>query len=207
MGQAATLNLLLTVQSLVCLFIAMRALYLYRKTRSDDLLILGLSMFFITLAGINGLIGNNLYHGKFNITLFQHGGQSFCFLFILLSTFRGSDRYIGLLKRWFFACLGLTFVVLALTPILPPTITPLGETILSNIRTVLCFILFYRYLSFFFRKETRFSLLMAVVFCLLAIGIAMSTWQFFPHSLVIYLYVGYAFRIASFTIMLGAFFL
>lgn len=203
MSQQQTVNVLLVIQASIGVLIAIRALYLNTKNRSDELVILGIAMITIAAASVSGLIadnlfprGNGLFGGTLNVLWFEYGGQTISYLFIFLSTLQGPEQYIRDLKRWQFVVTILFVGLLACTPLFPP-LAPNAQAVLSNTRTAICAIVFFRYTYFFFAKETLFSFLMALAFFLLTFGILIITVQFYPHEPLIDIYVGYAMRISG----------
>src|SRR6266581_7351665 len=119
MNSTQITDLLLVIQAMITLFISLRAFYLYARTGSDSLFSLGLSMGVIALGGIIGLISDIYLNGAFNTFWFRYIGQTVSYLFIFLSTLRGSEQYRRGLKRWHVFVTGLLMVLLLLTPVIP----------------------------------------------------------------------------------------
>ena len=212
MNQQQTINLLLYIQTFIGLLIAARAYYLYAKNRTDDLFILGTAMITIVAASVSGLIADNLFvndtnhfGGTFNVLWFEYGGQTISYFFIFLSTFQNLDNNPGQLKRWQLIVTALLVLVALATPIIPPFSSPNYQAILSNTRSLVCFITFARYSYFFFSKESRFSFLMGLAFLLLTFGLIIVTAQFYPSGPIIDIYIGYALRISGLIVLLLAF--
>jgi hypothetical protein len=156
----------------VSLFIALRAFYLYTRSRSRRLFILSLSMGMISLTAMAGYAGDNISSMSLNVDWFNYIGQTVSFLFILLSFFSESDSYLRSLMRWQIAVSALLLILMVLAPVLPaefpdPAVT---KSLLSGSRGVICFIIFFYYAIAFMDKETRFSLLMGAAFLLLSFG-------------------------------------
>src|SRR6202022_4490907 len=93
-------DMLLVIQAAITLFISLRAFFLFARTGNGTLFTLGLSMGVIALGGIIGLIGDIVLKGAFNTFWFRYIGQTVGYLFILLSTLRGSERYKRGRKNW-----------------------------------------------------------------------------------------------------------
>jgi len=72
---------------------------------------------------------------------------------------------------------------------------------------VVCFVIFWRYVSLFFSKETRFSFLMGFAFFLITWGIVIYSLKFTMPNPLLLDYVGDSVRIAGLAILLAAFFL
>ena len=155
---------------LISLFISLRAFYLYFRSRSRRLFILGLSMAVIAFTAAAGFVGDNILT-TINVDWFNYIGQTVSFLFILLSFVRSSDEYLRKLIPWHIICSVLLLILLALAPVLPDfPFSAVTRSLLSGSRGLMCFIIFYYYVFAFMSKATRFSLLMAGAFLLLSAG-------------------------------------
>src|SRR5215469_2280364 len=94
-------DLIIAFQALITLFISMRAFYLYFKTRSDVLFIVGLSMAVIVVGGIAGMIGDFLITSSaFNTFWFRYIGQIVSYLFIFSISLPRAERHMRSLKWW-----------------------------------------------------------------------------------------------------------
>jgi hypothetical protein len=200
-------DILLVIQAMITLFISLRAFSLSARTRDDMLFSLGLSMGVIALGGAVGLISDIYLNGAFNTFWFRYTGQTVSYLFIFLSTLRGSERYRRGLKRWHVFATGLLMVLLLLTPVIPTHPSATVQTVLSGSRAVVCFIIFFRYVSIFFTKETRFSFLMGFAFLWITWGIVIYSLKFTLPNPLLLDYVGDSVRIVGLAILLAAFFL
>ncbi len=192
---------------MITLFISLRAFSLYARTRDDMLFSLGLSMGVIALGGFVGLVSDIFLNGAFNTFWFRYIGQTVSYLFIFLSTLRGSERYRRGLKGWHVFATGLLMVLLLLTPVIPTHPSATLQTVMSGSRAVVCFIIFLRYVSIFFTKETRFSFLMGFAFFWITWGIVIYSLKFTMPNPLLLDYVGDSVRIAGLGILLAAFFL
>ena len=165
-------NLLSLTLFFVSLFIALRALYLYTRSRSRRIFILSLSMGVISLTAVAGFAGDNVTSISLNVDWFNYIGQTVSYIFILLSFFKDSDAYLRNLMRWHVAASALLLVLMLLAPVLPPEFPDpaVTKSILSGSRGLICFIIFYYYALAFMEKETRFSLLMGAAFLMLCFG-------------------------------------
>jgi len=200
-------DILLIIQAMITLFISLRAFSLYARTRDNMLFSLGLSMGVIALGGFIGLVSDIFLAGAFNTFWFRYIGQTVGYLFIFLSTLRGSERYRRGLKSWHVFATGLLMVLLLLTPVIPTHLDATVQTALSGSRAVVCFVIFWRYVSIFFTKETRFSFLMGFAFFWITWGIVIYSLKFTMPNPLLLDYVGDSVRIAGLTILLAAFFL
>jgi len=200
-------DILLIIQAVITLFISLRAFSLYGRTRDDMLFSLGLSMGVIALGGFVGLVSDIFLNGAFNTFWFRYIGQTVSYLFIFLSTLRGSERYRRGLKGWHVFATGLLMVLLLLTPVIPTHPSATLQTVMSGSRAVVCFVIFLRYVSIFFTKETRFSFLMGFAFFWITWGIVIYSLKFTMPNPLLLDYVGDSVRIAGLAILLAAFFL
>lgn len=207
MNSTQITDILLIIQAMITLFISLRAFSLYARTRDNMLFSLGLSMGVIALGGFVGLISDIFLNGAFNTFWFRYIGQTVGYFFIFLSTLRGSERYRRRLKGWHVFATGLLMVLLLLTPVIPTHPSATVQTVLSGSRAVVCFVIFWRYVSIFFTKETRFSFLMGFAFFLITWGIVIYSLKFTMPNPLLLDYIGDSVRIAGLGILLAAFFL
>ena len=207
MNSTQITDILLIIQAMITLFISLRAFSLYARTRDDMLFSLGLSMGVIALGGFVGLVSDIYLNGAFNTFWFRYIGQTVSYLFIFLSTLRGSERYRRGLKRWHVFATGLLMVLLLLTPVIPTHPSATMQTMLSGSRALVCFVIFWRYVSIFFTKETRFSFLMGSAFFWITWGIVIYSLKFTLPNPLLLDYVGDSVRIVGLAILLAAFFL
>jgi hypothetical protein len=159
-------------------FISLRAFFLSVRTGDNMLFSLGLSMGAIALGGMIGLVSDLFLNRAFNTFWFRYIGQTIGYLFIFLSTLRRSERYRRRLKRWHVIATVLLLGLLLLTPVIPVHPDPLVQTTLGGSRGLVCFIIFFHYVTIFFSKETRFGFLICFAFFWIAWGIFLSA---LPH--------------------------
>jgi len=200
-------DILLVIQAAITLFISLRAFSLFARTRDNMLFSLGLSMGVIALGGFVGLVSDIFLNGAFNTFWFRYIGQTVGYFFIFLSTLRGSERYRRGLKGWHVFATVLLMVLLLLTPVIPTHPSATVQTVLSGSRALVCFVIFWRYVSIFFTKETRFSFLMGFAFFWITWGIVIYSLKFTMPNPLLLDYVGDSVRIAGLAILLAAFFL
>ena len=165
-------NILSITLFFVPLFVAIRAFSVYRKTFSHRLLILSISMAIIALTAAAGFTGDNVTNISLNVDWFNYIGQTVSFLFIFISLLLRRERSLRALAGWQLAVCIPLLILLILAPVLPPDFPNpvVTKTILSGSRGVICALVFFYYILAFMTKETRFSLLMACAFFLLAVG-------------------------------------
>src|SRR5712691_951033 len=150
MNSTQITDMLLAIQATITLFISLRAFSLFARTRNGTLFSLGLWMGVIALGGIIGLIGDIVLKGAFNTFWFRYIGQTVGYLFILLSTLRGSERYRRRLKYWHIIATGFLLALLLLTPVIPTHLDTTTQAIISGSRGAVCLIIFFQYVSIFF---------------------------------------------------------
>ena len=164
---------------LVCVFISVRAFYTYSQSQSPRLFILGLSMVILALTAAADFASSNITSISLNTDWFLYLGQAVSWLFILLSFVRNSDTYFHRLTRAHVLASVLVLCLLFLSPTLPDFPSTLVRALLSGSRCVICFGIFFYYVSAFLSKQTRFSLLMSVAFLLLSFGYLLILEQYF----------------------------
>src|SRR5713101_4897574 len=154
----------------------MRAFYLYSKTRSDTLFIVGLAMAVIALGGVTGVIGDYLItSGAFNTFWFRYIGQIVSYLFIFFISLPRAESHMRTLKWLNIIASALLLVLLFLTPVLPPIPGVTLTEVLSGARGVVCLAVFFNYYFVMYAmKGTRFSLLMCAAHLLINKDIAVN---------------------------------
>src|SRR5690348_901390 len=163
---------------IITLFIMLRAFQVYGQTRSTRLLILGITMIMIALTTTADTIGDNItFH--LNSYWFNYFGQTTNFACFFLSLLSSSEKYLRKLVRWQIALSALLVIVLVMGPSFPHSFPNLGliRAILSSGRAIPCFFICFYYIAAFVKKETRFSLLMAAGFLL----VAFAYYMIFPR--------------------------
>jgi hypothetical protein len=175
-------NLLALFLFCIALFISMRSFHIYTQTHAPRLFALGLSMGTIALTALADFVSSNITGVTLNTDWFLYIGQALSLLFILLSLFNNTDEYFQRLMRTHVLIAALLIGLLLLSPTLPAFSNTALKTILSGSRSILCFGIFYAYVSAYMRKQTQFSLLMSVSFALLAFGYLMIIQQYFIAS-------------------------
>jgi hypothetical protein len=148
-------NLLSLTLFTVSLVIVVRSFYLYSRSPSHRLLIMGVSMTIIALTALAGFAGDNITSISLNVDWFNYIGQTVSFVFIILSLWRNSDHYLRRLARWHIIASSLLLILLLLAPVLPPdfpdpTVT---KSLLSGSRGVISLIICITYISSFMKKE------------------------------------------------------
>jgi hypothetical protein len=196
-------DLLIGVQAVITLLIATRAFSFYFRTRSDVLLSLGLAMGIIGIGGVTGVIDDPFLKGNptFNTIWFRHLGQVFGYLFIFLASLGGTAYYRKQLKLWTIILTIALLILMLLTPILPNKQPPSTTGYLSILRCFTCTLAFFSYTVNFFRKETRFSFLMALSFLILSASLWVYAMKFFLPPAMLYEYLADGSRIVGLIIL------
>jgi hypothetical protein len=172
-------NLLAVVLCFITLFVAIRAFYIYAQTHSPRLFILGVSMGILALTAAADFYSSNVANITLNTDWFLYIGQAVSLLFILLSFLGNTDGYFQLLMRLQVLVAALLIGLLLLSPTLPGFPHTAIQALLSGSRGVICFGIFFFYISAFMTKRARFSLLMSIAFLLLAFGYLVLVQQYF----------------------------
>jgi hypothetical protein len=201
-------DLIIGFQAAITIFISLRAFYLYSKTRSDTLFIVGLSMMVISLGGIAGIIGDYVITSKaFNTFWFRYTGQIVSYLFIFFISLPRAERHMRALKWWNIIATVFLLALLVLTPVLPPISNVALTEVLSGARGLVCLAIFFNYYFVIYSlKGTRFSFLMCAAFLLIATGIGVYTLKFSVANPLPYDYAGDSTRAVGLVLMLAAFF-
>lgn len=201
-------DLIIAFQAVITLLISLRAFYLFFKTRSNTLFIVGLAMAVIGVGGVAGLLGDYaITSSAFNTFWFRYIGQIVSYLFIFLISLPGADRHARALKWGNIVATVFLLALLVLTPVLPPIPGVALTEILSGARGVVCLaICFNYYFVIYGMKGTRFSFLMCAAFLLIATGIGVYTIKFSVANPLPYDYAGDGTRAVGLMLMLAAFF-
>jgi hypothetical protein len=162
-----------TLNGILCfvfLFISLRAFYLYRHMGTPRLFCLGLSTGMIALTAAADLASGVVAGIQLSTNWFLYIGQFVSFVFILLGVLYQRDDHLRRLMRCQIVISVLLLTLLFLAPFVPDVPAPLGKVLLSTLRSVICFVIFYRYVFVFMTKQTQFSFFMATTFMLLSLG-------------------------------------
>jgi hypothetical protein len=197
-------NLLAAVLCLIAVFVSIRALYIYSQTQSPRLFILGVSMGVIALTAIADFYSSNETSITLNTDWFLYIGQAVSLLFILLSFLNNSDRYFQWLMRSQLLVSALLIGLLLLSPTLPSFPHTALQTLLSGSRCVICFGIFFFYISAYMAKRARFSLLMGIAFLLLGFGYLVLAQQYFASNSVSFDSAGDIIRMFGLIVLLAA---
>lgn len=190
---------------LVSLLIAPRAFFLYARMRSPRIFILGLSMVVIALTAADNLV-MNFFTIPYNTYWFLYTGQTVSFIFILLSLLKGTDEYLKRLISWHIAISIAVLGLLLLSPLLPAFPNNTVRAIVSGVRSIPCFGIFYCYVFAFMKKNTRFSLLMSAAFLLLTLGPWIAIEKYFVTNQFVLDTTGDVVRLVGLALLLVAVF-
>jgi len=157
-------------------------------------------MTIISLTAIASYIGDNVPSFTINLNWFKYTSQTVSFLFILLSLIRSSDRYLKNLMIWHIIVSVLLLILL--TPLVPTEISATAKILLGSSRSLICLIVFFYYVTSFFTKETRFSLMMSLAFLLLSAGYMLNVPKYSNHALTLLDNIGDVTRIFGLIILL-----
>jgi hypothetical protein len=178
MGPNLIPNILAGLLFLATLLISIRAFYLNALASSPRLFVLALSMGVIALTAADNVVAN-LVTLTFNTYWFLYIGQIVSYFFIWLGLMRSSDNYLHNVIRWHIIASLLVLGLLIFAPALPAFPNDIVRAGLSGARALMCVGVFFCYIAAFMEKETRFSLLMASAFLLLAFGQFLGALKYF----------------------------
>jgi hypothetical protein len=159
------LNILLMLSSF---FFALRVLRLYSHIRSPRLFLFGFAMLVISFTAVVDFAADFLTFLHIECVLFV--GQALSLLFVLFSLLPAFDRHLHSLMRLQILTSILLLVLLAFSPLFPSSLSNSWLIFFYATRSIICFAIFFYYISTFFYKSTRFSLLMSLAFFLLSFG-------------------------------------
>ncbi|GHO46659.1 hypothetical protein [Ktedonospora formicarum] len=199
-------NLMSIPIALVTMAIAIRALFMYRLSRSDMLLVLGLAMGSISIATLVGSLSDSHIGGtSFTGDWARAFGACCGALFIYLSSLVKSHEQMLNLVRW--QALGwiLFIIVILCTPLYPPIQAPWTPLILNLFRMIIYSLAFVRYASLYATKSTRFSMIMSVGFFILIIGYALNIPGYFQSGLIFFTIIAASVRIVSYLTLFWAY--
>jgi hypothetical protein len=184
--------------------ISLRAFYIYSLARNPRIFILGLTMGILALTAAADFASSNITSITLNTDWFLYIGQATSFLFIFLSLVSSSDKYLQTLMLWNIGVSTLLLGLLLFSPTLPNFPNTALRITLSGSRSVICFAIFFAYVSAFVKKETRFSLLMSVAFLFLSMGYLMIAQQFLTNSQLLFDNIGDITRLIGLIVLLIA---
>jgi hypothetical protein len=199
-------NLMTIPIGIVCLFISLRAFYIYNLSRSDMVYVLGLSMACIAGGTFLGTVGDAHIAGN---TLNTDWGRAYgaCCggLFIFLSSLASSHKQMQQLKRWQVLAVIVFVIVVLLTPLYPPAKSPPIAFALNACRMVIYTCAFMRYFTLYLSKGTRFSLIMWSAFLILLIGYALNIPGILQGGLALVTIIAATVRITAYLTILAAY--
>jgi hypothetical protein len=199
-------NLMTVPIGTVCLFISLRAFYIYNLSRSDMVYVLGLSMAFIATGVFLGAVGDAHIAGNTLNTDWDRAFGSCCGgLFIFLSSLVTSHKQMQQLKRWQVLAVVAFIIVILLTPLYPPTKSPPIAFSLNAGRIIIYTCAFTRYFTLYLAKGTRFSLLMWISFLILVTGFALNIPGIFQNGLALITIIAAIVRITGYLAILVAY--
>jgi hypothetical protein len=193
--------------SIVCLFITIRAFYIYSLSRSDMLFVLGLSMASISLGTFIGSAGTlHLISSSWNAEWTRAFGACSGGLFIFLSSLVQSQEQLQRLRRWQIATAAVFILVILLTPLYPSFSNPWIPTFLYTCRIIIYTLALIRYVSLYQSKSTPFSFIMCLAFSLLVIGFILNLPGLFqPTHFALLTITGGIVRIFGYSTLLFAY--
>ncbi len=192
--------------AIICLFISLRAFYVYNLSRNDMIFVLGLAMAVISTGTSVGLVGELHLGGNMLSTDWARSFGACCGgLFIFLSSLVRSHEQMRQLRRWQVIATILFVIVVLLTPLYPPIKNPLVSFALNGSRMIIYSCAFVRYALLYKSKSTRFSLVMSIAFLVLVIGYGLNIPGIFQTQLAIITIAAATVRISAYLTLLTAY--
>ena len=198
-------DVLAIVLALVTAAISIRAFVTYAHSHIPLVFLLGLAMGLLALTGLADFASSHLTTLTLNTDWFLYVGQAVSFLFLFLGLLSNAEGYQRQLMIWQILTSVVVLLLLILASILPAVPPGMVKFVLSGTRCLLCFLIFFRYVSFFMSKESRFSLLMATSFLLLSFGYLIIVLQYSVQVPVLFDNLGDVIRIGGLLLFLFAF--
>jgi hypothetical protein len=199
-------NLMSLPIATICLFISLRAFYIYNLSRSDMIYVLGISMALISIGTFIGFAGDaHIAGNSLNTDWARSFGACGGALFIFLSSLMKSHKQMQQLKRWQVATAVLFVIVALLTPFYPPTKSAPIALSLNAGRMIIYTCAFIRYFALYLSKHTRFSLLMWIAFLVVVIGYGLNIPGILQSSLALVTIIAASVRITAYLTMLTAY--
>lgn len=199
-------NLMSVPIAIVCLFISLRAFYVYNLSRSDMLFVLGLAMASISIGTFVGSYGDAHIGGNnFAVDWTRSFGACCGGLFIFLSSLVKSHDQMQLLKRWQIIGAVLLVIAILLTPTFPPVPKPWVSLALNACRMIIYGCACVRYAMLYISKVTRFSLVVGVAFFVLVVGYSLNIPGIFYTQFALLSIIAAAVRISAFLTLLGGY--
>ncbi len=190
----------------ICLYISLRAFYIYNLARNDMIFVLGLAMAILCVGTVVGLIGElHLGGNKLNTDWPRAYGGCCGALFIFLSSFMKSHEQMQRLKWWQVFAIVLFIIVILLTPLYPPIKNPLISFALNGGRMVIYSCAFIRYAYLYLKKSTRFSLILSIGFLVLVLGYGLNIPGIFQAQLAVFTILAASVRISAYATILVAY--
>lgn len=192
--------------AVICLFISLRAFYVYNLSRNDMIFVLGMAMAVISTGTFVGLVGELHIGGNTLSTDWARSCGAYCGgLFIFLSSLVKSHEQMRQLKRWQVIATILFVIVVLLTPLYPPIKNPFLSLTLNAIRMIIYSCAFVRYALLYLSKSTRFSLTMSIAFLVLIIGYGLNIPGIFQTQLAAFTIAAASIRISAYVTLLAAY--
>jgi hypothetical protein len=192
--------------AVICLFISIRAFYIYNLSRSDMIFVLGMAMAVISTGTAFGLVGELHLGGNTLSTDWARSCGAYCGgMFIFLSSLVQSHEQMRQLKRWQIIATIFFVIVVLFTPLYPPIRSPLLSFTLNGIRMLIYSFAFVRYTLLYLSKSTRFSLIMSISFLVLIIGYALNIPGIFQAQLAAFTILAATIRISAYISLLVAY--
>lgn len=164
-------NVLFCVSSLSCFGTGIAAFRRYSTTKSERLFIIGLVMIIVAVGILSGALDVIFPLSPYALEWPWYFGTSVGFFLLFLSSIMKSAEQFRILKRWSIVVAAALVILIPLSANFPHLDDNRSATVEWNVlRTIICSLIFFRYLMLYTSKGTRFSLLLCLAFLFIGIG-------------------------------------
>jgi hypothetical protein len=164
-------NMLLFVTGLCCFGTGVTAFRRYSMTQSERLFIVGIAMIMAAIGIICGALDRIFPLSPYALEWPWYFGTSIGYFLLFLSSIMNSVEQFRILKRWSIVAAAVFVISVALSAGLPHLDDNRSAIVAFNVlRTIICSLVFFRYLMLYTSKGTRFSLLFCLAFLFIGIG-------------------------------------
>ncbi len=198
MDISALSTTLLFVAGLCCLGTGIAAFRRYSITQSERLFIIGVSMTIAAIGIASGALDNIPSLAPYGLEWAWYIGTSCGYFLLFLSSIMKSAEQFRILRRWSIITGGVVILMIILSTVLPDISHNQNAIVLLNtLRAVICSLGFFRYLTLYISKGTRFSLLLCLTFLFLMVGYATIIAQALSPIFAQFLLVDIIIRLAG----------
>ncbi len=164
-------NVLLLVTGLCCFGTGITAFRRYSMAKSERLFIVGIAIIIVAIGFISEALDSIFPLSPYALEWPWYFGTFIGYLLLFLSSIMNSVEQFRMLKRWSVIAVAAFVLSIILSTVFPHLDDNQSATVVMNIpRTIICSLIFFRYLMLYTSKGTRFSLLLCLAFLFIGIG-------------------------------------